>query len=155
MGWDGKKDEQLLALCKATEALSAAKIAQRLSDRFGETISRQAVIGRAKRLSIPLPRSERSPAPVAETEPTVALPPVIVRPKVTYEPPPLPKERVLLVSDGDETGVLLINAAERDCRFPLNDPERGRMIELRVCGEPAVKGRYCADCYEKLYIHEV
>jgi hypothetical protein len=154
MGWSGEKDEFLLALCKSAEALSAAKIAARLSDRFGETISRQAVIGRAKRLSVPLPRSERSPAPVPDEKPTT--PPALVqRPKVTYVPPPLPKERMVLVEDQHEIGVLLINAAERDCRFPLNDPVRGRMIELRVCGEPAVKGRYCAACYEKLYLSEV
>jgi hypothetical protein len=147
MGWDAKKDALLGELCASSEKLSASKIAGVLSQKLQVKVSRQAVICRAIRLGILLPRSKASrPKPVSPPNPSI-----LIRPRPSYEPPPLPRERGSILAEPDEPGVYLVNAAASDCRFPINNPPSGQMIQLRVCGEPVVEGPYCPACQRKVY----
>lgn len=165
MRWDDDWDLRLHELCAQTK-LAAREMAIILNVEFRITppLTRDAVKRRALRIGadLPLPSPQeaamssplRFQIPSEYDDGTVNPMPPINR---LFEPPRISRERLILFDDPnpDAPGVLLANAASGDCRRPLNNPPRGRMIDLRVCGEPVTRMRgetgYCDDCFRTVY----
>lgn len=167
--WTPELDVVLRELCDGQEKLPAAAIAIVLTKRFRlvPRLTKGAVVSRVSRLkavdpSWRLPIIANPRGPQLQPDPDndndeIANDNEIILPPPRQEPPPLPDNRLTLFEDEfpDDQGVLLANAAIADCRMPLNDPGRGNMINLRVCGEPSVRWRgttgYCLSCYQLMY----
>jgi hypothetical protein len=111
-------------------------------------VTKASIVGRARRLGIQLPRR-----PAAAPEPSS----VLVRPQPVMrrsheEPGRFPKRLALIAEPVGLPGIYLINAAEGDCRRPIDDPPPGRGHLLRVCGDPARDdSRYCPQCHAIIY----
>jgi hypothetical protein len=114
-------------------------------------VTKASIVGRARRLGIQLPRR-----PAAAPEPSS----ILVRPQPTLrriheEPRRFPKRLALIAEPIGEPGLYLLNAAEGDCRRPVNDPPPGSGHLLRVCGDPARDGsRYCTACHAIVYTRQ-
>lgn len=157
MLWTDETDALLRELCASSERLSARGIAARIGAKLETSLSRQAIIGRARRLGVALPvPAAASRGREVDGRANREDDPPSYRPRPTYRPEPPALSRVrseFLPEPPGEAGVYLINAAFGDCRMPVNAPAKGSMLHLRVCGEPVEpgKGDYCTGCYPRAY----
>jgi hypothetical protein len=153
--WTEEQDNLLKELCASDQKLSAPTIAKIITETFEiiPPLSRAAVIGRARRrkITLPLPRKWGG----VKWPPTdTGEPDVILRPKPVDVPRSsfasderLPYRDDFLPEPVFGDGIFLINAGLRDCRWPINDPPKGQMLSLRVCGEATEEGSsYCPAC---------
>lgn len=136
--WKGNPEltEEVL-LWRSEARLSFGQIAARLSERFGEEISRNQIAGflnrnyKGPRINYVPPKKEKKEKPVKP--PRAAFVPAA--PIVVVED--LPVEEV-----APPTGVTLEELKFRSCRWPYGDP---RLESFRYCGEPRQPcGPYCA-----------
>ena len=136
-GWSiwNKVPGLIEALCQAiADKLTARQAAEKLSGLAGTTLSRNAMIGAAKRRGMrfgggtPLPRKK-----------TVRQEPVnIIRPKIVYEQPP---EAPV---PADFLGLTILDLPLNGCRYPSGD---GPYL---FCGNPQRDGSsYCAYHHKK------
>jgi hypothetical protein len=118
-------------------------MAARIYTDFGRRVSRFAVWGRVMRLGLSLP------LPADQARPERPLPHGRYRPRPNrVEPLPAYRSRTAILDDPGGPGVLLLNASDGDCRFPLD----GEGMYLRVCGEPASPGiSYCEACAKRAF----
>lgn len=155
--WTPEQDAYLLELCASGALYSVADMAVLISRKFAinPPLKRAAVMGRVRRKKIKLPRTR-----IVRSESVPVTAPVThytnPRPRLSYTPDPRQTTRVeVLPEPRGARGVYLLNASDRDCRWPVNDPPAGSRQLLRVCGEPALDGeRYCQTCRSFAYTKE-
>lgn len=125
------------------EKLSAAETAKALSARDGgEGVTRNAVLGKVQRLGWTRDEAPKAGRRALGPKPTVVKQ---AKPRRRPDPPfarvlPLPKLREIAVIS---TPKLWTERGERDCAFPVGEPEEpGRQYS---CCAPALgRGGYCA-----------
>jgi hypothetical protein len=155
-GWPLAHDARLRELAADAAKLSAAEIGSRLNAEFRSKYSKNAVIGRAKRihcrLQVEPPTASRKHA---DRRLDAALIAASVVPVVTRSNDPLPRyngHQKFLPDPKRKTlgGKLLLNASDADCRWVTG----GDKLTLRVCAEPIAKGcgAYCAAHYRMVYV---
>lgn len=155
--WRDEHDAYLLELCAAPEKYSAPIIASLISIRFeiSPPLTRASVVGRARRKKIALPISR-----LGKTSPgtDVAPPPFVSalvnpRPRLDYSADKRQTKRgTILPEPKGAPGIYLLNASDRDCRFPISKSAKGAMEQLRVCGEPAMDASsYCETCHRRAF----
>jgi GcrA cell cycle regulator len=144
--------EQSLALREYLAAgLSFSRAADALNARFGGTFTRSAVIGRARRMKLPVcAPPERGPRPPKAKKITAAKVPV----RKSHDsraggakaaaPPPKAAEPVKLRCVGIQPRLVgLDELGEADCRYPYGGDREGEPITF--CGHPRYRGSsYCA-----------
>jgi GcrA cell cycle regulator len=128
------------------KGMSFSAIAAAINEKFGTAYSRNATIGRAKRMA--LARPDRPEAPVRRTPPAKAGPAAIQRERETMEPrrPRSIFESVempqLRCADIVPRHLSLVDLERRDCRYPYGGDEEGEAITF--CGHPRWPGSsYC------------
>jgi hypothetical protein len=141
--WARHEDDELRKLC-ADEALSYGSIAAQLSRRLHRKVTRSAVGQRARRLGLRIHTPRRDGPPDLDDcdhEPERWTPPEdhvpVFRARLDFPDP-----------EPHATGMLLLNAGMRDCRWPV----KGTGVAMRVCGEPVQAGSaYCGHCHRLAY----
>lgn len=141
--------------CKALQdylarGMSFAEIAREINARFGTSYSRNAAIGRSKRMKLSAPkRLPRAPRPRPPTKAEMAPKPREQRPPETARParaaPPVERsEPVRLRCVGVSPRLVsLIELGASDCRYPYGGDKENEPIAF--CGHPRLAGSsYCA-----------
>jgi len=129
--WDEYRMARLRAL-HADDKLSFDVIAEELSVEFKAEVSKNACIGKARRMGLPqrrrksIPRATRKRA--LELRPPEAVPCVLPRWKVMEVPRPAPGSRITLLQLNNNT-----------CRWPHGDEP-----PFLFCGAPTAGKTYCA-----------
>ncbi|WP_375305007.1 GcrA family cell cycle regulator [Bradyrhizobium sp. A11] len=129
------------------KGMSYAEIGRQINARFGTAYTRNAVIGRAKRLGLVIPEWITSPsitpylpgeAPVSPRR--AVLPNLNVPPKSAMKPAAPVKLRCV----GVQPRLLqLVELEPADCRYPYGGDKDGE--EIAFCGHPCRPGSsYCA-----------
>jgi GcrA cell cycle regulator len=131
--------------------LSFSRAADALNAKFGTAYTRNAVLGRAKRMKLVVParpehgpkvkQAKRTKVPRQRREGGSDVPgttaPVVARPE-------LPKLRCVGISP---RLVSLIDLGERECRYPYGGDRDGEPITF--CGHPCFRGSvYCAPHFD-------
>jgi GcrA cell cycle regulator len=129
--------------------LSYAEIGQRINARFGTAYTRNAVIGRAKRLGLITPSWMASPSivPMQPGEACRSLPRRSAPPSCLHLPPKSamqPAAPVKLRCVGVSPRLIPLDALERnDCRYAYGGDKEGE--DIVFCGHPRRPGSsYCA-----------
>ena len=130
------------------KGMSYAEIGREINARFGTAYTRNAVIGRAKRLGLAAPQRVTSPSIVpslpGETCPLSPRHPAI--PGLNLPPPSAlrPANPVKLRCVGVLPRLITLVELERgDCRYPYGGDKEGEAISF--CGHPRQPGSsYCA-----------
>jgi hypothetical protein len=148
--WTEEQDTLLEQLCASGEKLSTPVIAKIITDRFAivPPLSRAAIVGRARRrdIKLPLPRNGDGPK-IEDDEELKSQHSAVVTRILVASQQRQPYRHYWLPEPALSPGLFLLNAGDGDCRWPINDPGLGRMIELRVCGQPTKAGNsYCPAC---------
>jgi GcrA cell cycle regulator len=132
------------------KGMSYAEIADAINVRFNTAYSRNAALGRAKRMGVAGPERpknllKRGPvAPSKAQQPRVhklrkRLPPEFMRPMPVFERTETAKLRCVEI---DPRHLSLIELELGDCRYPYGGDEEGEVITF--CGHPRRKGSsYC------------
>ncbi|UWU79621.1 GcrA family cell cycle regulator [Bradyrhizobium huanghuaihaiense] len=129
------------------KGMSYAEIGRQINARFGTAYTRNAVIGRAKRLGLVVPEWMTSPSivPPLPGEALVsprrsALPNLNLPPKSAMKP----AARVKLRCVGVQPRLIeLVELEAADCRYPYGGDKDGE--EITFCGHPRQPGSsYCA-----------
>jgi GcrA cell cycle regulator len=130
------------------KGMSFSAIAAAINEKFGTAYSRNATIGRAKRMG--LSRPDYPEAPVRRTPPAKARPAPLQckhereatesrRPQPMVESVEIPRLRC---ADVAPRHLSLIDLERRDCRYPYGGDEEGEAITF--CGHPRRRGSsYC------------
>jgi GcrA cell cycle regulator len=131
--------------------LKQLRAAGHSSSQIGLTlgVSRNAVIGKAARLGLPLPidtKPRYRPASRAPRQPRAPrnLAKIFLRPSlIPVEPmpiiePPQPPEFL---------AIALVDLDRNQCRYA-----RGEGADIRFCGQPVDRGSYCGHCYRIVYV---
>ena len=130
------------------KGLSYAEIGREINARFGTAYTRNAVVGRAKRLGLAEPERMTSPSivPSLPGEPGLLSPPRVAIPGLNLPPPSAlkPVNPVKLRCVGVRPRLITLLELERgDCRYPYGGDREGE--EIRFCGHPRQPGSsYCA-----------
>jgi GcrA cell cycle regulator len=132
-----------------SRGMSYGQAASAINARFGTGFTRNAAIGRAKRLGLKtatvrkvLPRPKR---PARWGESPRKLPPKLVRPDASVAPAPAPEavKPVKLRCVGIKPRLLAFADLElSDCRYPYGGEEEGEVYAF--CGHPRIQhSSYC------------
>ncbi|MET4040365.1 GcrA family cell cycle regulator [Bradyrhizobium sp. RT6a] len=128
------------------KGMSYAEIGRQINARFVTAYTRNAVVGRAKRLGLIVPVRTTSPSivPVLPSGACLILP---HRPGLLNLPPKSamkPAEPVKLRCVGVQPRLVpLVELASEDCRYPYGGDKDGE--EITFCGHPREPGSsYCA-----------
>ena len=132
------------------KGLSYAEIGRQINARFGTAYTRNAVVGRAKRLGLALGMPERMISPsIVPSLPggSAQLTPPHAAPSGLNLPPPSalkPANPVRLRCVGVQPRLITLDELERgDCRYPYGGDKEGE--EISFCGHPRQPGSsYCA-----------
>jgi GcrA cell cycle regulator len=132
------------------KGLSYAEIGREINARFGTAYTRNAVVGRAKRLGLGLATPERLISPsIVPSLPgeSARLTPPRAAPSVLNLPPPSalqPANPVKLRCVGVQPRLIALDELEQgDCRYPYGGDKEGD--EIAFCGHPRQSGSsYCA-----------
>lgn len=155
--WSEERIELLRSLLE--QRLSARVVAMRL----GGGVTRNAVIGKAKRMGFALQSPTNPPPPRYIVDSTTTAPrkrrvyvtpgrltremTPRVRVAPTPEPEPLVIHEDVYVAPEDRKGVLELTSA--DCKWPIGDP---READFHFCGGPRVPGLpYCEGHCKRAY----
>lgn len=137
------------ALCDYfLKGLSYAEIRREINARFGTAYTRNAVVGRAKRLGLAEPERMTSPSivPSLPGEPGLHSQPRLAIPGLNLPPPSAlkPANPVKLRCVGVQPRLIALLQLERgDCRYPYGGDREGEGISF--CGHPRQPGSsYCA-----------
>jgi GcrA cell cycle regulator len=130
------------------KGMSYAEIGREINVRFGTTYTRNAVIGRAKRMGLVLPERVKSP-PIVPPLPNGSCS-LRQHRRASPKPGQLPKsalkraEPVKLRCVGIQPRLIsLLELAPGDCRYPYGGDKDGE--EISFCGHPRRPGSsYCA-----------
>jgi len=115
------------------KGMSYAEIGRQINARFGTAYTRNAVVGRAKRLGLVVPEWMASPA-LAPSLPYLSVPP-----KSAMKPAAQVKLRCVGVQP---RLVQLVELEPADCRYPYGGDKDGE--EIAFCGHPRQPGSsYC------------
>jgi GcrA cell cycle regulator len=148
-GWQAAHSQALREYL--AKGMSYSEIAEALNAKFGTSYSRNAAIGRAKRLGLAGPgRStdilqhwpERPPRARASrlSQPRERHVPEFMRPIPVFERAELPKLRCVEIVPRH---LALVDLEPGDCRYPYGGDEEGEAITF--CGHPRREGScYCA-----------
>ncbi|MHB0768834.1 GcrA family cell cycle regulator [Bradyrhizobium sp. 5.13L] len=129
------------------KGMSYAEIARQINARFGTAYTRNAVIGRAKRLGLVVPEWMMSPSIVPSlpgelgllSPRRAALPNLSVPPKSAMKPAAQVKLRCVGVQP---RLIQLVELEAADCRYPYGGDKDGE--EIAFCGHPRQPGSsYC------------
>lgn len=129
------------------KGLSYAEIGREINARFGTAYTRNAVVGRAKRLGFAAPDRMTSPSivPSLPGEPGPLSPPRAAIPGLSLPPPSAlkPATSVKLRCVGVRPRLVPLLELERgDCRYPYGGDREGD--EISFCGHPRQPGSsYC------------
>jgi len=141
--------EQSDALCDLFfKGMSYAEIGRQINARFGTAYTRNAVVGRAKRLGLSISGRVASPSivPSLPGEPSLLSQPRVVPPGLNLPPPSVlkPVKHVKLRCVGIQPRLIsLLELGHRDCRYPYGGDKEGE--EIAFCGHPRQQGSsYCA-----------
>jgi GcrA cell cycle regulator len=130
------------------KGLSYAEIGREINARFGTAYTRNAVIGRAKRLGLAAPDRMTSPSivPSLPGEPGSLSPPRVAIPGLSLPPASAlkPANPVKLRCVGVRPRLITLIELERgDCRYPYGGDREAE--EISFCGHPRQPGSsYCA-----------
>lgn len=130
------------------KGLSYAEIGREINVRFGTAYTRNAVVGRAKRLGLAAPERVACPSivPSLPGEPCRLAPPSVARPALNLPPPSAlkPANPVTLRCVGVRPRLIaLVDLEQDDCRYPYGGDDEGE--EISFCGHPRQPGSsYCA-----------
>jgi len=132
------------------KGLSYAEIGRQINARFGTAYTRNAVVGRAKRLGLGFSTPERilSPSivPSLAGESVPLTPPRAALPNLNLPPPSAlkPVNPVKLRCVGVQPRLVgLVELEPSDCRYPYGGDQEGE--EISFCGHPRQPGSsYCA-----------
>lgn len=131
--------------------MSYSEIADAINAKFKTAYSRNAALGRAKRMGLASPdRPEDSLKHWPKLPPKAKAPrlhqsrerhvPEFMRPMPVFEPADLPRFRCVEIVPRH---VSLVDLEPGDCRYPYGGDEEGEAITF--CGHPRRKGSsYCA-----------
>ncbi|MGY8683103.1 GcrA family cell cycle regulator [Bradyrhizobium sp. UFLA05-153] len=127
------------------KGLSFAEIGKEINARFGTNYSRNAVIGRAKRMGLAATKQMPAP-PIAPHLPNGLFPQLSPNPAgkgEAFKPPLVPAEPVKLRCVGIRPRLVPLLALEPgDCRYPYGGDKDGELIAF--CGHPRRPGSsYC------------
>jgi GcrA cell cycle regulator len=129
------------------KGMSYAEIGTRINARFGTAYTRNAVVGRAKRLGLVAPVPETSPSivPSLPTETCLASPRPSPFPLLNLPPNSAlkPAAQVTLRCVGIKPRLVsLVELEPADCRYPFGGDKEGE--EIAFCGHPCQPGSsYC------------
>lgn len=133
--WSQRDHEALLKL--AGSGCTASEIANRMTERLGFPVSRNAVIGRLHRAGLPLGKRGDVPPSVPQARPA--------RPKPAPKPKAAPKPVVQPVVKrrcDDVATVALLDLQPHHCKWPVGDPGAPG---FGFCGDARVEDTpYCA-----------
>jgi GcrA cell cycle regulator len=147
--WDAAHSQALREYL--AKGMSYSEIADALNAKFGTAYSRNATIGRAKRLGYPGPdrstdsRQHRPKRPLRARAARLIQPrerhiPEFIRPMPVFEQAELPKLRCVGIVPRH---LSLVDLERGDCRYPYGGDEEGEAITF--CGHPQREGSsYCA-----------
>ena len=126
------------------QQLSMSQMAEKLNAEFKTSLTRNAIVGRCRRLSLPA----REP-PLKRSYNTSHRPgPKPMKIFVRVDAPIVPE--IALVPEIRSEGLTIYQLGFGDCRWPVADGARG--ITEFYCGEPALDGRpYCGAHCRKAY----
>ena len=143
--WDAARIEALRVLLAAGHSATGA--AEMLSKRFGVAITRNMVIGIARRRGLKLDPPKRAAGPAPRPVKVKAKPPRVSPAPFRNPSPPVPPPIVLAIPVSAR--VSLIDLREGMCRFPIGEV---RDEGFGFCGAPAVPGKsWCARCMSIVY----
>jgi hypothetical protein len=134
--WTDDMIRAFARLHRATPPLSFDQIAAELRAQFNVALTRNACIGKARRLGLPM--RDNTPRPIIQsyTKPRLV--------QVGAPIAPLEAQRPLLREDG----LTIYQLREGDCKWPLG-PQFARP-PFMYCGKPSLLGRsYCKGHTEK------
>ncbi|MBR1088605.1 hypothetical protein JQ621_14130 [Bradyrhizobium manausense] len=141
--------EQSDALCEYFfKGMSYAEIGRQINARFGTAYTRNAVVGRAKRLGLAISGRVASPSivPSLPGEPRLLAKPRVAIPGLNLPPPSAlqPAKPVKLRCVGVQPRLLTLLELEHwDCRYPYGGEKDGEKVAF--CGHPRQSGSsYCA-----------
>jgi hypothetical protein len=123
------------------EGLKFSVIKDRLNEEFDTDITRNACIGKARRLNLPNREAPPPPTPEqARIERRRAKAEKRIQPSPpVYAPPPEPEKPPF--------GALrIIDLERKDCRWIY-----GEKLDALYCGKPVVFGSYCAEHHPRMY----
>ena len=128
--WTEHMIDRLTRLQRAGK-LSFTEIAKTLSREFGVRLTKNACIGKARRLNLPMRKPVVVRKPKAEPQVPEIEPETVphVRPAWTVEPPTLPKASGRITVYQLQCGV---------CHFPF-----GERPPYAYCGNSAFRGSWC------------
>ncbi|MBB4368168.1 GcrA cell cycle regulator [Bradyrhizobium sp. cir1] len=130
------------------KGMSYAEIGRQINARFGTAYTRNAVVGRAKRLGLVVPEWMTSPsiAPALPGEAGLLSPRRSALPNLNLPPKSAmkPAARVKLRCVGVQPRLIgLVELEAADCRYPYGGDRDGE--EITFCGHPRQAGSsYCA-----------
>ena len=130
------------------KGLSYAEIGRQINARFGTAYTRNAVVGRAKRLGLAMSGPVLSPSivPSLTGKPSLVPSHRAASPSLNLPPPSAlkPAKPVKLRCVGVQPRLLtLIELEHCDCRYPYGGDREGE--EIAFCGHPRQPGSsYCA-----------
>jgi len=132
-------DERILLLLKldAENELSRAQIADEMHKQTGAVFSRNAIIGKLRRLGVPL--RQVGVAPPTFVRPKRFPKPGWVAPSRSIKPPVIVLRDSLMLSLDELTPTA--------CRYPTSP----QGLPIRFCGHEIDKGSYCAAHYKICY----
>ncbi len=144
MTWTDEAINELETMWVAGD--SSAQIATRLNQMTGKSFTRNAVVGKARRLGLPphiwgnKPRSAKSQR--KKSAPRLSRTNNPRPPRFVPEPIPAPEI-------GIDGGIDLIDIVSGQCRFPFGDAREGT---FKFCGHPIQDGSsYCAGHHQICY----
>jgi GcrA cell cycle regulator len=123
--------------------LSMSMLADKLNEEFGTHFTRNAIVGRCHRLSLP-----GRPAPIIRSYPQPKSKPGPKPMRIfKVDAPIMPREAVRLP---DGNALTIYQLSYGDCRWPLG--ETFARPPFLYCGEPAIDGRpYCGTHCRQAY----
>jgi len=130
------------------KGMSYAEIGSQINAKFGTAYTRNAVIGRAKRLGLAAPERLASPSivPSLPGEPCLLSQPRVAIPGLNLPPPSAlkPVKPVKLRCVGIQPRLIaLVELDHNDCRYPYGGDKEGEGISF--CGHSRQPGSsYCA-----------
>jgi len=144
INWTQEHSEALRE-CLA-EGMSHSRAAKAINARFNTAYSRNAAIGRAKRMGLTAPERPAalpwSPPDLTPREMRREREEQAVLPKRLVQPPERPKRIKLRCIQIMPRHVALIDLEADDCRYPYGGDEEGEVITF--CGHPRREGSsYC------------
>lgn len=152
-------DERVAMLRQCVEdGLPASVSVERMPICTGETLTRNSMIGKAKRLGIRFSSNDLSVSVLKQKPATKQAKPPVVKPikapappKVVAKPKPVSRPAVATKAPGEPFMLTIMELHHGNCRWPLGDPLHD---DFAYCGLPWKResGPYCIDHHRLAYL---